>query len=206
MKYVRHLVESIGEAILYATLLATLTLFIYPKCASAQQTITVELDNVVKGGKHDDAQGGATVGDPNFQKDDTTFTSRGFTGRPASPGRAAKTKGSKITNGSQYTITDLHIKLINPDKNGNNYKFDPKSTGGGAFPDKKGAGIAKADESPEISPDGTEITFKGGNIKPDESFWSYIPLSSDFEGGKGSYKGRLTPTHEPEKTEKKPGD
>jgi hypothetical protein len=178
----------------------------WPHRANAQQTIKIEFDDVVKGGKHDDAQGGATVGDPNFQKDDVPFTSRDWPGRPAVGNRPAKTPGSKITNGSQYTITDLHIKLINPDKNGKNYKFDPNSTGGGAFPDKKGPGVAKGDESPEISPDGTEITFRGGNIKPDDSFWSRIPLSSDFEGGKGLYKGRLTPTHEPKKAEKKPGE
>jgi len=169
---------------------ATVVLLLHTLPSFAQNTIKIEFDT-----DHPDAQGQSSVGDPQFSSDDTNFSSRGWQGDPADT--PPTTPGSRIQNRSHFTITDIHIKLINPDKYGKSYKFDPASTGGKAFPDvKPGPGVAQANVSPEITANGTEITFKGGNIKPKDWFWTLIPMSSDFRGGKGLYAGRLTPIHE----------
>jgi len=217
MEFAIRIVGRSNGSVVICGILVALLIFPGSHLGFAQQTIKVEFDDVVPGDKHDNADGSATLDDRMFSKDDMPFSSRGWPGGPAQPAVPAgpggvppaqpavpaATPGSKLKNGSHFTINDVHIRLINPDKYGKNYTFDPNSTGGGAFPDKKaGPGVAKADVSPEISPDGTEITFKSGNIPPGGAFWSLIPKSSDIPVGigapgvgKGLYRGRLTPTH-----------
>ncbi len=159
--------------ILCAGLLASLALFTssHGAYATCPKLSLVKFDTVEGHAAGGVAQGGATIGDANRGAADVVFTSRGF---PA---------GSIIRNGTTVAVTDLHIVIDNAGvKPEDRCCFDPRSNGGAAFP------------KTTISPNRTEITFEGGNIPVGDSFWSYIPLSADFAGGKCKYKGRATPT------------
>jgi hypothetical protein len=151
---------------------------------SLAATIKVEFDDNA-GGKNDGARGRGAVGDANFGAN-APFSSRGFEADPTKPGSK---KGSLIRNASGKVLKDLHLKLTSAGDT-----FDPASTGGGAFPNVM------------LSADKKEIWFDGGNIKPGEDVYSFIPKSADFIGGVGKYEGRATappPPPPPKKDEKK---
>jgi hypothetical protein len=126
-------------------------------CQAAQ--ILVEFDSAAG---HGNAGGQGAIGMANFAAA-TPFTSRGFA------------NGSLIRNASMITLQDLELTLAA----GNT--FDPKSTGGAAFPNV------------QIINNGQTIILSGGNIAPGASFWSQIPLSAPFPGGVGTYTGLATP-------------
>jgi hypothetical protein len=142
--------------------------------------IKVEFDDNA-GGKNDGARGRGSIGNANFGEY-APFSSRGFDPDPNKPGSK---KGSLIRNASDHVLEDLHLKLTSGDT------FDPASTGGGAF------------SKVTLSADKKEIWFSGGNIKPGDDFYSFIPKSADFAGGVGRYQGRATPKQAEKKDEKK---
>lgn len=102
--------------------------------------------------------------------------------------------GSLITNYSGMPIKDLEITLTSDDT------FAKGISGGTAFP------------TVTYSADMKTVTFSGGNIpsvpagqaaKAENKFWLKIPLSADYAGGRGKYKGNATPVPPPPKPEKK---
>ena len=102
--------------------------------------------------------------------------------------------GGVFTNRSGHVIKDIEITLTSGDI------FDPKPSGGTAFPDVT------------LSADKKTATFSGGNIppvpagaavKPENQFWLKIPKSADFAGGVGKYRGHVTPTPAPPKPAEK---
>ncbi|MBV9813813.1 MAG: hypothetical protein JO326_13780 [Acetobacteraceae bacterium] len=129
-----------------------------PSSASAAQ-ILVQFDTA---NGHANAQGRGAIGEPN-RGANQVFTSRGFP------------NGSLIVNATTVPLTDLHLELTSGDT------FDPKSTGGAAFPN-----VA-------ITNNGKTIDFTGGNIPVGSSIWSQIPLTANFPGGVGAYVGRAAP-------------
>jgi hypothetical protein len=108
--------------------------------------------------------------------------------------------GGVFTNRSGQVIKDFEITLTSGDT------FDPKSSGGTAFPDVT------------LSDDKKTLTFSGANIpsvpagqaiKPENQFWLKIPQSADFtdpetgKPGMGKYRGHLTPQPPPPKPAEK---
>src|SRR5260370_38592636 len=73
--------------------------------ALAQQTIKIEFDNVLNGGKHNDAEGAASISDPQYSLNDVQFSSRGPQGGPAHGAVPSAPPGSKISNRRHSTST-----------------------------------------------------------------------------------------------------
>jgi len=130
------------------------------------------------------ANQGVKAGDPGTAQatvDDDEFNDQS----PVPWGSVGARKGSVIKNGSQHTITDIHIRRTD------GKKFDQKCTGGNGFPNP-----------PKFSNNDTEVEFSGGNIPPGKEFWMKVPQAPQpDEKGKGTvYTGYLTPIHRPKTT------
>jgi hypothetical protein len=102
--------------------------------------------------------------------------------------------GGLFTNRTGSVIQDLEITLTSGDT------FAKGISGGKAFP------------TVTYSADMKTVTFSGGNIPsvapgaavaPANMFWLKIPLSADFQGGVGTYKGNATPVPPPPKPAEK---
>lgn len=116
---------------------------------------------------HGNADGVGSVGPANLGSMGR-FVSRGFR------------NGSLLRNRSGQTITGIRIQLISTGD-----RIAATSSGGSAFP------------IVTISDDGQEIVFSGGSIANNDWFWSQIPLSADYQGGVGLYKGQAIAAVEP---------